>query len=72
LADEIENSQLLPTLIKTIISALRNNSKAIILNSRIMDPTYIEDITRRHEDMTQFYLRVVKTIFYERTSAASE
>ena len=26
---------------------------------------YVEDITRRREDMT-FYLRVVKTIFYER------
>jgi hypothetical protein len=26
---------------------------------------YIKDITRRREDLT-FYLRVVKTIFYER------
>ena len=29
--------------------------------------SYIEDITRRREDMT-FYLRVVKTILYERVS----
>ena len=36
MADEIENYQLLPTPIKTVIPALRNNSKAIILNSRIM------------------------------------
>ena len=40
MADEIENSQLLPTPIKTIISALRNNSKAIILNSHIMATYY--------------------------------
>ena len=31
----------------------------------------IEDITRRREDMT-FYLRVVKTIFYERAQRVSE
>jgi hypothetical protein len=37
-----------------------------------MDPTYIEDITRRHEDMTQFYPRVVKTIFYERAQRVSK
>ena len=30
---------------------------------------YIEDITRRREDMT--YLRVVKTIFYERAQRVS-
>jgi hypothetical protein len=28
----------------------------------------IEDIKRRREDMTFYYLRVVKTIFYERKS----
>jgi hypothetical protein len=32
---------------------------------------YIEDITRRREDMT-FYLRVVKTIFYERAQRVSK
>jgi hypothetical protein len=32
---------------------------------------YIEGITRRREDMT-FYLRVVKTIFYERTQRVSK
>jgi hypothetical protein len=31
---------------------------------------YIDDITRRCEDMT-FYLRVVKTIFYERAQRVS-
>ena len=33
--------------------------------------TYIEDITRQREDMT-FYLRVVKTIFYERAQRVSK
>ena len=32
---------------------------------------YIEDITRRREDMT-FYLRVVKTLFYERAQRVSK
>jgi hypothetical protein len=36
LADEIESYQMQPTPIKTVIPALRTNSKAIILNSRIM------------------------------------
>ena len=69
MVDGIENSQLLPTLIKTIISALRNNSKAIILNLRIM---YIYrgyyTAARRYD----FYLRVVKTIFYERAQRVSK
>ena len=36
MADEIESSEMQPTLIKTVIPALLNNSKAIVLNSRIM------------------------------------
>ena len=32
---------------------------------------YIEDITRRREDM-DFYFRVVKTIFYERAQRVSK
>ena len=31
----------------------------------------IEDIKRRREDMTFYYLRVVKTIFYERAQRVS-
>jgi hypothetical protein len=32
---------------------------------------YIKDITRRREDMT-FYLRVVKTIYYERAQRVNK
>ena len=42
MADEIESYQMQPTPIKTVIPALRTNSKAIILNSCIMDPTYYD------------------------------
>jgi hypothetical protein len=54
--------------IETILCTIKNMTKSRLDEFYFI---YIEDITRRREDMT-FYLRVVKTICYERAQRVSK